>query len=311
LSQIERVIVVGAGWVGRQVAAKLAASGLQVALVDRSADDAKLALQWMSRCVDSSDPLNMHAGYELDSSSTNLDSKNDAVPLWLENVSILGGLGELTKEAVHAWRPDLVLECVPEQLSLKKRVLRSIAELVDSDCIIASNSSYFVPSVLMKFVSCPERFLHLHFHVPVMRDTVVDIVGCEQTLLPVIERVAALTRRVGQYPLVLRREHPGYVFNWLLQSMLKAALELVAQDVVDANEVDRSWKSVTGMPIGPFGLMDQIGLDVIEQVLSNARWYTNDQITDEQLLDVIRPLIAQGKLGMKSGAGFYDYRLPD
>jgi 3-hydroxybutyryl-CoA dehydrogenase len=222
----------------------------------------------------------------------------------------LNPLDEFTHGQLVAWRPQLILECVSEQLSLKKRILRRISELAPDDCIVASNTSYFVPSVLSKFVSRPERFAQLHFHVPVLRDSVVDIVGCEHTSSEVLELLVDLAKRAGQYPLLLRREHPGYVFNWLLQAVLKAALELVAKDVVDVKDVDRSWKSVTGMSIGPFGMMDQIGLDVIDQVLSNARWAPPNPITDQQLLEIIRPLIEHGKLGIKSGCGFYDYRQP-
>jgi 3-hydroxybutyryl-CoA dehydrogenase len=100
------------------------------------------------------------------------------------------------------------------------------------------------------------------------------------------------------------------VFNWLLQAVLKAALELVALDVVDSDDVDRSWKAVTGMQVGPFGMMDQIGLDVIDQVLSNARWAVPPTVSQEQLLAILRPLVEKGKLGIKSGAGFYDYQKP-
>jgi 3-hydroxybutyryl-CoA dehydrogenase len=322
LSQIERVIVIGAGWVGRQVAAKLAASGLHVGLVDRTADMAMSARQWMSHCVDSEDPLNLRSPKMAPANAESASSDANAIhhqttdvpaamePQWLTLVSTLAGLDELTKEQIDDWQPQLALECVPEQLSLKKRVLRRICQLVSEDCIVASNTSYFVPSVLSKFVSRPERFAQMHFHVPVLRNSVADIVGCEQTSIEVLNQLVKLADRVGQYPLLLRHEHPGYVFNWLLQAVLKAALELVAQDVVDASDVDRSWKSVTGMTIGPFGLMDQIGLDVIDQVLSNARWAPPNPTTDQQLLKIIRPLIQQGKLGIKSGAGFYNYRQP-
>lgn len=318
LSQIERVLVVGAGWVGRQVAAKLAASGLFVGLIDRSAEIAGSAREWMKNCVGDQNPFKVHSA----DLSTAMDSGQSAgnaessqathvnpvpEPAWMAMVSTLAGFDELTQEEVLAWQPQLVLECVSEQLSLKKRVLRRICELVPADCIVASNTSYFVPSVLSKFVTCPNRFAQLHFHVPVLRDSVADIVGGEQTSVEVLDQLMELARRVGQFPLLLRREHPGYVFNWLLQAVLKAALELVALDVVDAGDVDRSWKSVTGMSVGPFGMMDQIGLDVIDQVLSNARWATPISITDQQLLAILRPLIEQGKLGVKTGSGFYEY----
>ncbi len=307
MSQIQRVLIVGAGWVGRQVAAKIAASGIDVALVDRSLEVVHEAIEWISHCTKAEDPLNLHAS-ESHQRDVVQQSADHAKPEWIKRVIALAPLAELTRETLAEWRPDLALECVSEQLSLKKRVLRRLSELVSDDCIIASNSSYFVPSVLCQFVEHSERFAHLHFHVPVLRETVADIVGCKETSAQVLESLAEFSRRMGQYPLMLRHEHPGYVFNWLLQAVLKAALELVANDVVDAADVDRSWKSVTGMPLGPFGMMDQIGIDVIDQVLSNARWAPPLSVSDQQLLDVIRPLIQQGKLGVKSGAGFYDYR---
>lgn len=317
MSQIQRVLIVGAGWVGRQIAAKIAASNIDVALVDRSSEVVQEAIEWVSRCTKADDPLNLHASDSLSHSTrpnhlhpAAISQQSDVThkPDWIKRVIALAPLTEISRESLAKWQPDLALECVSEQLSLKKRVLRRLSELVSDDCIIASNSSYFVPSVLCQFVERPERFAHLHFHVPVLRETVADIVGCQQTSAQVLESLSEFSRRMGQYPLMLRHEHPGYVFNWLLQAVLKAALELVANDVVDAADVDRSWKSVTGMPLGPFGMMDQIGIDVIDQVLSNARWAPPLSVSDQQLLDVIRPLIQQGKLGVKSGAGFYDYR---
>lgn len=342
LSKIERVLIVGAGWVGRQVAAKMAASGIHVGLVDRNQSVCVEAIEWMKGCSDQADPLNLkssNASHNVSPKNSQLDSSNlssqvtqSAVPAWIDSVDAFPDLPKLVEASSDSraftvqrfvttenrldnrplislaeWKPDLILECVSEQLSLKKRVLRNISQIAPADCIIASNSSYFVPSVLSQFVERPDRFAHMHFHVPVMRETVADIVGCQTTQPEVLQALAELSHRIGQYPLMLRHEHPGYVFNWLLQAVLKAALELVAADVVDPEDVDRSWCSVTNMPLGPFGMMDQIGLDVIDQVLSNARWAQPSEITSERLLELIRPLIEQGKLGVKSGAGFYQY----
>lgn len=312
LTRIERVVIVGAGWVGRQVAAKMASVGVQVGLVDRSREITEAALDWMTRCSQQDDPLNIGAVEQNNptvhpSSAKMVTDRRTPTPAWLVNLEILPAIDDLDRSKLEQWKPDLILESVSEQLSLKKRILRKLSDVAPRETIIASNSSYFVPSVLSQFVSAPERFAHLHFHVPVMRETVADIVGCESTKPEVLERLSELSNRMGQEPLLLRHEHPGYVFNWLLQAVLKAALELVAADVVDPADVDRSWKSVTGMPLGPFGMMDQIGLDVIDQVLSNARWVEPSKITTEQLLQVIRPLIAEGRLGVKSAAGFSEY----
>jgi 3-hydroxybutyryl-CoA dehydrogenase len=297
---IQQVLIVGAGWVGRQIAARLAACGIQVGLTDRDGAIIQDAIQWIDQVsCDEAGELVQQAGFGRPERALT------------ESVRPFETFEMLTAEALEAWDCQLVIECVPEQLSLKKRVLRRIGDLTPQRCIIASNSSYFVASVLSQFVTSPERFAQMHFHVPVLRQSVIDIVGCAQTNPEVLQRLSHLSQRIGQHPLLLRKEHPGYVFNWLLQSVLKAALELVALDVVDIEDVDRSWKAVTGMPLGPFGMMDQIGLDVIEQVLSNARWADPPKVSDQQLLEILRPLTRQGRLGTKTGSGFYEYRSTD
>lgn len=294
----------------------MARFGISVWLTDRNSEVIDDAILWMKRIGgDSAD-----SGGGVEASRAEEDRAENEV--WLARVHSAGGISDLANAEVYSQGAesdssdltvpltaamDLVLECVPEQISLKKRVLRQLSELFPPPCIIASNSSYFVPSVLSAFVKSPERFAHLHFHVPVLRESVADIVGCDVTEPWVLERLAGLSERIEQYPLKLRHENPGYVFNWLLQAVLKAALELVHNDVVDPADVDRSWKAVTNMPVGPFGMMDRIGIDVVEQVLANARWSDVSSVSEADLMQVLKPLVDAGRLGVKSKAGFYDY----
>ena len=282
MQSIENVLVVGAGWVGRQIAARFAQHGVSVWLLDRDQRVCDDALAWIAAL--------------------------DGAVTWLDRVRCSPPLQELAapKDGTPP-RVDLAIESIPEQLSLKKRVLREVSRALPPPTIIASNSSYFVPSMLGQFVDHPERFAHLHFHVPVLHDSVVDIVGGPETSAAVIEALRQAVIRVGQDPLVLRKEHPGYVFNWLLQAVLRAALELAALDVADPPDIDRAWKSVTGMPLGPFGIMDRIGLDVTEQVLSNARWAAPSEADIDQLLTLLGEYTRRGDLGVKSGQGFYPY----
>jgi 3-hydroxyacyl-CoA dehydrogenase len=284
-TNVERVLVVGVGWVGRQIAARMAQHGLQVWLYDREPEICQQALAW-ARSI-SSEPID----------STSPASAEDS--LWTDNLQIA--------ESLIVTSVQLVVESVPEQISLKKRILKELSQAFPYPVILASNSSYFTPSVLGRFVDSPQRYAHFHFHFPVLRQTVCDIVGGEATAPAVLDCLAALATRIGQPALRLKREHPGYVYNWLLQSLLRSALELVAKDVVDPQEVDRSWKAVTGMPLGPFGIMDLIGLDVIEQVLSNARWADAPEVGLDQLIEVLATHINHGHLGVKSQRGFYDY----
>lgn len=287
MTTIEHILIVGAGWVGRQTAARLARFGLNVWLADKAPQVCSAAVDWMRQLP-----------------------TYDADPKWCERVQLAPELPQLSASVSRGELAlDLIIESVPEQVSLKKRVLRELSRLFPAPTIIASNSSYFVPSMLSEFVTQPSRFAHLHFHVPVLEDSVVDIVGCAETDPQVIDSLRELAVRIEQHPLLLRREHPGYIFNWLLQSVLRSALELVELDVADPVDIDKSWTSVTGMPLGPFGIMDRIGLDVIEQVLSNARW-ADAAATDipiEQLLKLLAKHTQAGELGVKTNRGFYDY----
>ena len=305
MSPIDNVVIIGAGWVGRQVAARMAQFGLNVWLVDREAAVVDQAIAWIGELRT---PIgdSFRFSTEVDPSAAEVDES-----AWAECASRIhdgGVLAELTAEDLQTWHIDLILESVPEQISVKKRVLRLLSSLSLPPCIIASNSSYLVPSITSQFVQHPERFAHLHFHVPVLRRSVCDVVGCTQTTPDVLARLVELAERIEQPPIQLRHEHPGYIFNWLLQSVLRGALELVAKDVADPVDIDRAWKSVSGMPLGPFAIMDQIGLDVIEQVLSNSRWASPTGVTEDDLIAIVRPLINAGRLGIKTDAGFYDYR---
>ncbi len=285
---VESVLIVGAGWVGRQIAARMAQKQLHVWLLDRQQGVSEEAIAWMRQLPEAQ-------GAETDD--------------WQSRVAVAPPLSELSADSgrVADLQVDLVIECVPEQLSLKKRVLRQLSETFPPPTLIASNSSYFVPSTLSQFVAHPERFAHMHFHVPVLSDTVADIVGCDASDPTILEQLCGLSKQIGLEPLVLRREHPGYVFNWLLQSVLRSALELAALDVADPADIDKSWRTITGMPLGPFGMMDQIGLDVIEQVLSNARWAEPPSVSTERLMAVLGEHTKQGNCGVKTRRGFYDY----
>ena len=288
------MLIVGAGWIGRQVGLRMAICGLRVELVDKNDKVLSDARRWMDESAE------LYLDSILASpTQRGLDAQSAAQ--WLSRV----GFGASTEQLVDD--TCVVLECVSEQLGLKRRVLREFSAQFPKTTIIASNSSYFTPSTLAEFVTEPERFAHWHFHVPLHRSSIADVVGHSGTQPWVLDRLTELTHVIDHYPLRLRREQPGYVFNWLLQSVLRSALELAARDVADIEDIDRAWRTVSGMPLGPFAMMDNIGLDVIEQVLANARWAEAEPVPIDQLLAVLRGPISQGHLGVKTGRGFYEH----
>ncbi|MFN3191317.1 MAG: 3-hydroxyacyl-CoA dehydrogenase NAD-binding domain-containing protein [Aureliella sp.] len=296
-AEIRRVLIVGAGWVGRQIAARLVLHEIDVVLYDRQAEATQQSVDWIRRHA-----LAEHDGsYKPSGSGCSKDLSFGK----LETIDQLDVLAEQTSSGREALQ--LVIESAPEQLSAKRRVLSELSKIFEPPIIIASNSSYFVPSLLGQYVETPERFAHIHFHVPVLHDSIADIVGHPATNAGVIHNLRKFTERIGLDPLVLRKEQPGYVFNWMLQALLRSALDLVAKDVVDPEDVDRSWRTITGMPLGPFGMMDQIGLDVIEQVLANGKWAPDATASFDQVMQLVRDKTNNGKLGVKTGEGFYQH----
>lgn len=285
MKRIEAILVVGAGWVGRQIAMTMAAGGCRVFLMDEKSLVLVQAMEWMNGQAE-----------RLCENGTWTEKQRDQVSSLIEGI---------LSHDVSEVEPDLAIECVPEQASLKKRVLKSLGENCGEEVIITSNSSYFVPSMFKGAIKHPERFLHFHFHVPVFLTNAVDIMPWSGTTPHIVERLVELSERIGQKPLICRQEHPGYVFNWLLQALLKAAMELAQQGVADPSEIDQRWKDLTGMKRGPFWIMDQIGLDVIHQVLQNGRF--TQPIAAEVLIEFLEPLVASGKLGQKTGQGFFSY----
>jgi 3-hydroxybutyryl-CoA dehydrogenase len=199
----------------------------------------------------------------------------------------------------------LVIESVTEQSSAKRKVLNAVSRQFPH-AIIASNSSYFTPSVLQRFVQGAERFAHFHFHVPVWKTRLVDIAAGPETDARTIVRLEELSNRIEQKPLIQLIENPGYVFNWMLKSLIQSSLQLVKRGVATPENVDMAWKSVTSMPIGPFGMMDQIGLDLVYQTMAAGRFVDGDEVWSP-LMELLDPYIEAGRLGVKTGSGFYVY----
>jgi 3-hydroxybutyryl-CoA dehydrogenase len=281
---MNKLLIVGAGWVGRQIAAQAICHGITTVLLDKSTKILSDAEEW----------IQIHLRSLTTDPNGNLSTRT------FGQLKVVERLDQLPEDLT------VTLESVPEQISVKRRCLTELSERLPANVILASNSSYFTPSMLAKYVHHPERFLHWHFHVPVWITRLVDVVPCAETMPDAIERIRQLSRDMGQEPVYEPIEHPGYLFNWMLQALLKAALELSRKGVADPQTIDHVWRTVSQMPLGPFQIMDQIGVDTIHQVISNARW-ADASLPLQDLIDGLEPLLAEGRMGVKSGKGFYDY----
>ena len=157
----------------------------------------------------------------------------------------------------------------------------------------------------------PERLCALHFH-DVRTTNVVDVMPHPGTDPEVTRLVHDFAVNMGQIAILLHRENNGYVFNAMISSLLTTAMTLVATGVASIEDVDRAWMGVTRMPIGPFGIMDQMGLKTVWSV--NDYWAHHTQvIPDNQIqvnADFLKQYVDRGELGAKTKKGFYSYPMP-
>jgi 3-hydroxybutyryl-CoA dehydrogenase len=215
-----------------------------------------------------------------------------------------------TEKSVAAAEADLISEAIPEDPKLKGRVLAEFNALCPPRTIFATNTSTLLPSQFAKATKRPDRVIALHFHLPVWVNNLADVMPHAGTAPEVTELVRDFARRIGQVPIVLRREHNGYVFNAMYTALNREAITMAEQGVASIEDIDRSWMHVTKSSWGPFGGLDAVGLDTVLQITD---YWAHELSSDLQLrhnANFLRGYVNRGELGVKSGKGFYSYPDP-
>lgn len=288
--EIKRVLVVGAGTIGSQIALQCARYGFDTVIYDPDPNAEASCRRRQEDLLDEWQRLG-----RIDS-QTRLQAEY-RVSFAVDQASAASGA-------------DILIESVPEVHRTKSDVFRQFDALCPAHCLFVTTASYFTPGMFARFVSRRGQFAAFHFHEPVWLANVVDIMPHAGTSPETIVALHAFAQHIDQTPILCRREAPGYVFNVMLQSLLTSAMHLAADGIVDFKDVDRAWMGVTKMPIGPFGILDRIGLDTVQAIVRfwsmAAAGATHKK--SGQLLD---PLVAEGRLGIKAGRGFYDYPNPE
>jgi 3-hydroxybutyryl-CoA dehydrogenase len=149
----------------------------------------------------------------------------------------------------------------------------------------------------------------MHFYQPMWPRNLVDVMPHPGTSPEAVDVVAAFARRIGQVPIVLRKEHPEYVMNGLWDVIFAKAIDLYRSGVASLADIDRTWMLAVGAPIGPFGAMDLVGLDLEWRIAQNKADVTGDP-EDQAVADWFRGFVDEGWLGRKAGRGFYTYPNP-
>jgi 3-hydroxybutyryl-CoA dehydrogenase len=284
IEDIKRVLVVGAGTMGQEIGLQCAMYGYDVVIYDIAPDALENATARQKAILE-----RLVAGGHL--------SQKQAEAT-LARITTTADPSEAAAEA------DLLSEAVPENPELKAKVFAQFNELCPSHTIFTTNTSSLIPSMIADATGRPAQFAALHFHHEVWVSNVVDIMPHPGTSEETVELLYAFARRIGQIPILLKKENYGYVFNAMFNELNTAAVSLVVNGIASIEDVDRAWMGVMKMPIGPFGWLDGIGLDTCWDITE----YWAKTLGDEQLqknADFFKGYVDKGYSGVKSGRGAY------
>lgn len=204
---------------------------------------------------------------------------------------------------------DLISESIPEDPGLKKKVFAQFNKICPEHTIFTTNSSTLVPSMIAESTGRPNRFAALHFH-DILVTNIVDIMPHPGTSAQTLEDIRSFCRAIDQYPIELKKEQHGYVYNTMLVELLQSALLLASKEVASVKDIDRAWMGIMKTRVGPFGIMDSIGLDTAHKVIDYWAKVNQDPKSHANA-KLLKVFVDKGKLGLKSGQGFYQYPKPE
>jgi 3-hydroxybutyryl-CoA dehydrogenase len=285
----ERVAVVGAGILGAQIALLAANAGYRVKAHDQRPE----AL-----------------GETLDKVEKDLRGKGvDPLVPFDRWPGLRSGIEVETDPAAALAEADLVVEAVPENLELKKKVWADLGRLSPDGAILATNSSSMPVSLMEDAGGRPEKSLNIHFYFPLQGVNHVDVMGGARTRPEVLETGSTWVRTIGCLPLTVQKEILGFCFNRIWRAIKREALYVWAGGFVDFKDVDRGWMVFTGMREGPFAIMDKVGLDVVYDI--EMVYFQDSGDPKDKPPQALKDKIERGELGVKSGRGFYSYPDPE
>ena len=273
----ERVLVAGAGQMGAGIAQVVAASGREVLLYDSFPGAVERGLETMRRSL------------------TKLHEKGGAAPdEVLVRITAVDALAEA----------DLLIEAVVEHAETKKELFRAADEALPADAILASNTSSIPITELAAVTSRPERVIGMHFFNPVPVLALIEVIRAEQTSDETAAAIVALAHDLGKTP-AEANDFPGFVSNRILMPFVNEAAYALMEGVAEREAIDTVATLGFAHPMGPLALADLIGLDTCVAIME----VLHEGLGDPKYAPcpLLRRYVAAGRLGRKSGRGFYDY----
>ncbi len=281
---MKNVAVIGAGTMGNGIAHAFAQSGFKVQLIDISEASLKKGMDTISKNLDRMVAKEVISEVEKKETLSNITTFTDVV----EGVEYA----------------SLVVEAATENIDLKLKIFKQLDEVCSDDTILATNTSSISITQIAAVTSRPKQVIGMHFMNPVPIMKLVEIIRGYNTSDEVTNTIMTLSKTLGKVPVEVN-DYPGFVANRILMPMLNESIETLYNGVAGVEEIDTVMKLGMAHPMGPLQLADFIGLDICLSILNVMyEGFKNPKYAPCPLLV---NMVRAGKLGVKSGEGFYDY----
>mgnify|MGYP006075064311 FL=1 len=282
---MKNISVIGAGTMGNGIAHVFAQNGYKVNLIDVSENSLEKAIKTISKNLD-----RMVAKEKI----TSLDKDKT-----LQNLSVFSDLKNGIKEA------DLVIEAATENLDTKISIFKTIDDYSPENCILATNTSSISITKIAANTSRPDKVIGMHFMNPVPIMKLIEVIKGYSTSQATIDSIMILSKEIGKSPVEVN-DFPGFVANKILMPMINEAIITLNEGVAGVEEIDTVMKLGMAHPMGPLQLADFIGLDVCLAILKVLQdGFGTDKYAPCPLLV---NMVTAGKLGVKSGEGFFSWK---
>lgn len=281
---MKNISVIGAGTMGNGIAHVFAQHGFKVNLIDVNAAQLEKALATIGKNLDR----------QVTKGSLTEELKNET----LQNITTVTDVAEGVKNA------DLVVEAATENTDLKLKIFKQIDEAANAECILATNTSSISITKIAAVTKRADKVIGMHFMNPVPVMKLVEIINGYSTSKEVTDKIYELSKQLNKVPCIVN-DYPGFVANRILMPMINEAIYTLQEGVAGVEEIDTVMKLGMAHPMGPLQLADFIGLDVCLSILNVLKDGFGRQKYAPSTLLV--NMVTAGKLGVKSGEGFYKY----
>ncbi|MCA4777817.1 3-hydroxyacyl-CoA dehydrogenase [Empedobacter stercoris] len=286
----KNVTVAGSGVLGYQIAFQTAFYGFNVTVYDINDEVLEKA----------------KAKFDILAESYKKDLKvtEEQLAATKANLQYNSNLAEAVQDA------DLLIEAVPENPQIKIGFYEQLAKVAPAKTVFATNSSTMLPSQFAEYTGRPAQFVALHFANEIWKHNTGEVMKHPGTSDETFNSVLEFAKQIGMVALPIYKEQPGYIVNSLLVPLLSAALDLYVNEVADVETIDKTWMVATGAPVGPFGILDVVGVTTAYNINKMAADKTQNPTKIKVAAMLKENYIDKNKLGVATGEGFYKYPNP-